>query len=179
MYHNKFFLLPWNAHSWWCLAHSIHTKILIARFSSTPVCSYLISGEETEFWEADLLVNMGPWALSLSLVLVPFGVSGDNGSGKEMALLLGPVKIGGADTQQDRCSVLLTGEVWGGLRCLAYIHLCTWGDKWKTMTKIVQHHSCGRNVGSGEGSPISSLKMRLQLIAALNECLLLAASLWQ
>lgn len=60
-----------------------------------------------QFWVADLPVNTGPR-------LAPFGVPRDSGLGKvlwrEMVLLLGLVKIGGADAQRDRCSELHTGE---------------------------------------------------------------------
>lgn len=61
-----------------------------------------------------------------------------------MVLLLGLVKIGGADTQG-------TGVVSGTqgsltrLHCLAYIHLCTTEDKWRYHTQTVQHHSYGRS----------------------------------
>lgn len=132
-----------NAHSWWCLAHSIHTKILIASFPPRQHVVIWFLVKKCSFGAADLPVNMGPCSPPH---LSSFGVSGDNRLRKEMPLLLGPVKIGGADAQQDRCSVLHTGGVYRGLQRLAYIHLCTWGDKWKNVTQTVQHHSRGRIV---------------------------------
>lgn len=132
-----------NAHSWWCLAHSIHTEILFASFPPRQHVVIWFLVKKCSFGAADLPVNMGPW---VPPHLSSFGVSWDNRFWKEMALLLGPVKIGGADAQQDRCSVLHTGGVYRGLQRLAYIHLCTWGDKWKNVTQTVQHHSRGRIV---------------------------------
>ncbi|TNN86521.1 hypothetical protein EYF80_003291 [Liparis tanakae] len=67
--------------------------------------------EEMQFWAAHLPVNVGPLVPPRLALL---GVLGDGVLGKvlrgEMVLLLGLVKIGGADAQRDRCSELHTGE---------------------------------------------------------------------